>query len=203
MDFDKKANIWDSPYRIDRAQIIANEIIKNSAPNKDMVAMEFGCGTGLVGLNIIDKLNSLYFVDNSQGMLDVLNTKIENSTIKNAYVNCIELHTTHAELPLFDMMFTSMALHHIPDAESLLTIFYNKLKNNGKLCIVDLNKEDGSFHSDESGFKGHNGFEQKDLQNMLFTIGYKNIESYTFLKDKRKRGDSEVFYSLFVLTASK
>lgn len=203
MNFDNKANIWDSEYRIKRAEIISNKLLKNVAINENTTAMEFGCGTGLIGLNLIDNLKCINFIDNSQGMLDVLKTKIEKNNITNAFINCIDIYKEHDKLPEFDLIFTSMALHHMPDVIGLLEIFYNKLNDKGQLCIVDLNKDSEHFHVDEKDFTGHDGFEQKTLHEHLNKFGFRNINSYTFLKDKRTRKGLEVPYSLFILTAEK
>ncbi len=60
-----------------------------------------------------------------------------------------------------------MAMHHIIDVEEILNRFYEILNEKGKLCIVELNKDNGDFHKNEEGFNGHNGFSQKDLKNIL------------------------------------
>lgn len=203
MNFDNKANIWDSEYRKKRAEKVADEISKSVSIDKNLNAMEFGCGTGLIGLNLINKLKSIHFVDNSQGMLDVLKTKMEKGNITNGIIDCIDIYKEHDKLPKFDLIFTSMALHHMPNVVGLLEIFYNKLTDKGQLCIVDLNKESGHFHADEKDFKGHDGFEQEWLNKKLNKMEYKNIKSYTFLKDKRNKENKEVPYSLFILTAEK
>jgi len=203
MDFDKKANKWDSKYRISRGKITADEILKNINIDSHTSAMEFGCGTGLVGLNLVNQFANMHFVDLSQGMLSVLEDKIANANLANTHVHCIDIYNEHTKLPSFDFIFTAMALHHMSNVEGLLDIFYNKLNENGQICIVDLNKDSGHFHADESDFDGHDGFEQKSLKELLTKIGYKNISSYTFLNDSRVKGNKEVPYSLFVLTADK
>lgn len=203
MNFDNQANKWDSEYRIKRGKVVAAEILKNIYISKNTCAMEFGCGTGLVGLNLINQVKHLHFVDLSQGMLDVLKNKIKISNLNNAYVHCTDIYTEHTTLSSFDLIFTSMALHHMDDINGVLDIFYNKLHSNGQICIVDLNKGDGQFHADEKEFKGHDGFNQDTLKELLIKSGYKNIKSYTFLNDKRVKGNKEVPYSLFILTAEK
>ncbi|WP_317311612.1 methyltransferase domain-containing protein [Clostridium thermobutyricum] len=70
-------------------------------------------------------------------------------------------------LEKYDCIYTSMAMHHIIDVEEILNRFYEILNEKGKLCIVELNKDNGDFHKNEEGFNGHNGFSQKDLKNIL------------------------------------
>lgn len=74
-EFDAKANIWDTEYRIRRAKIIFSEILNNvSLTNKDVI-LEFGCGTGLIGYNLINITDNITFVDTSEGMLSVIKEK--------------------------------------------------------------------------------------------------------------------------------
>ena len=81
--------------------------------------------------------------------------------------------------------------------------FYDLLQDGGQLCIVDLDKEDGSFHSQESNFLGHNGFEQKELSQLLEQVGFNNIMSETFYNDERSIGNRNIEYSLFIMKAQK
>ena len=53
----------------------------------------------------------------------------------------------------FDLVYTLMTLHHIPDTAKILGSFQALLQPGGVLCIADLDKEDGSFHSHEADFR--------------------------------------------------
>jgi hypothetical protein len=67
------------------------------------------------------------------------------------------------------------------------------------LCICDLDKEDGSFHSHEDAFDGHNGFDRKELGKELEKAGFNKVRfttCYTLMKDGRP-------YPLFLSVAEK
>lgn len=96
-----------------------------------------------------------------------------------------------------------MTLHHIPDITKILKTFYNLTKNNGYLCIGDLDKEDGSFHSEFSDFKGHHGFDQQVLKNILLECGYKNVTSSIFYTVKKQVQNRTLSYPVFCMTAKK
>ncbi|NOQ91928.1 MAG: methyltransferase domain-containing protein, partial [Flavobacteriaceae bacterium] len=84
MSFDKDAKDWDKdPKKVERAKIFAKEINDFIKPNGVMKAMEFGCGTGLLSYELKEAFHSITLVDNSQGMIEVLQEKIENDGIKN------------------------------------------------------------------------------------------------------------------------
>ena len=92
-----------------------------------------------------------------------------------------------------------MALHHIIDIKTALHDLYRLLKPNGKLCIIDLNEEDGRFHQSEKDFKGHNGFNQNQLKKVLNTVGYRMVSSYTFYEGQKTISEDNVDYSLFIM----
>ena len=70
------AEEFDTQYRIDRAQIIADTIKRELNLPEMTNVMEFGCGTGLITLNLLDSLQAITLVDSSKGMLIVLKDKI-------------------------------------------------------------------------------------------------------------------------------
>ena len=203
MSFDDYAKTWDTDKRINRARIVANEIINSIGINKNYSAMEFGCGTGLVSFNLYDDFKSIALVDSSKGMIDILNSKISKYQVINMIPFHLDISIKNSLDMKFDVIYNSMVLHHINDTKAIINNFHQLLNKNGYLCIVDLDEEDGSFHKDYSDFNGHNGFKQSDLKNILINCGFKDIESNTFFYDKKIIGDEKVNYSLFLMKARK
>lgn len=203
MNFDDAAKKWDTDKRIDRAKIISKEISDSIDKNKALTAMEFGCGTGLISFNIYDKFKDIILIDSSQGMIDVLNSKINEYKVDNMIPLKIDIFNKKSLDKTFDVIYNSMVLHHIKDTEAIIKRFYQLLNNEGYLCIVDLNEEDGRFHKKELDFDGHNGFNQEELRSILSNAGFKYIESKTFFYDKKIIDGEEVEYSLFIIKARK
>lgn len=67
----------------------------------------------------------------------------------------------------------------------MIKTFYSMLNKDG-ILIIDLDKEDGSFHMDTKDFSGHNGFEHKYMENILKSVGLFNIKSETFFNSEKK-----------------
>ncbi|MFT9497967.1 class I SAM-dependent DNA methyltransferase [Anaerosolibacter sp.] len=202
MGFDAYAQNWDTDKRIDRARIIANEIGNSLDMDKVHTAMEFGCGTGLISFNLHDRFREITLVDSSEGMIDILRAKIHRHQIDNM----IPVHGTVNENltnKKFDVIYSSMVLHHIHDIPAIVKYFYDLLRNDGYLCIVDLNEEDDSFHKEYPDFDGHNGFNQEELSKALVRAGFDNIESNTFFLDEKTIEDTRIDYSLFLMKARK
>ena len=76
MYFDKEAQDWDNDsQKVERAEVFANEINNFIQPNKKLNALEFGCGTGLLSFKLKDFFKTITLVDNSKGMIAVLQKK--------------------------------------------------------------------------------------------------------------------------------
>lgn len=198
MYFDAKAESWDTEARIERAKIIALEIKKAVNPQDTWNALEFGCGTGLVSLNLAEEFRRITMIDSSRKMIGVLKRKIASLNAKNL----VALHATIdfllAQNERFDIIYTSMALHHVTDIPDMIAKFVGLAAPNGRLCVIDLLEEDGSFHAHEHGFEGHNGFDPESLKNELAKNGFGGVSWHEFYKIQKPAGE----YGLFILTGS-
>lgn len=204
MNFDIQSITWDDERRKNRAKLIAQEISESIQIEKQYTALEFGCGTGLISFCLNDKFEMITLVDTSKGMVDVLNSKIKAFEIDNMKVYEIDINENNI-LPehSYDVIYTSMALHHIIETKATIKNLYRLLKLNGYLCIVDLDEEDGSFHKEERDFNGHNGFNQNVLKNILLEIGFKEVDTNTFYEDLKVVEEMNVKYSLFLMIGKK
>ncbi|MBZ9607556.1 class I SAM-dependent methyltransferase [Clostridium estertheticum] len=203
MSFDDYAKNWDTDERINRAKIVADEISKSIDIDKNYSAMEFGCGTGLVSFNLYDKFKRINLVDSSKGMIDILNFKISKYKVNNMFTNYLDISDKNSLDMNFDVIYNSMVLHHIHNTASIIKSFYELLNENGYLCIVDLDEEDGSFHKEHPDFDGHNGFNQENLKSILISAGFNDIESNSFFYGEKIIEGNKINYSLFLMKARK
>jgi ubiquinone/menaquinone biosynthesis C-methylase UbiE len=197
-DFNSRATEWDTPQRVKQAQRVAAAIEGIVALNPSMDVMEYGCGTGLVGLQLTDKVGAIAFVDTSEGMLEVLSSKIGQKQLDNVQVCNVDLSKDIDFAGAYDLIFSSMTLHHIADYPSIIARFKSLLKPKGRLVIVDLVAEDGSFHGE--GFDGHNGFDLAQLVQTFEASGLTVIYSDVFMEIKRDNGRN---YPLFIIVGEK
>jgi len=191
-NFKTKAAEWDSPMKVAMTQKFVSELLKNIKLNKSLKALEVGCGTGLVGLQIINQVKSMVMLDNSSAMLDKLREKLtqQNVTIVNGTV---EKYTTKD----LDFVFSLMAFHHIDNIPSTLEHISSILKPGGDLIIGDLKEEDGSFHGEEK--VAHNGFNIEDLAKQMENCDFDVVTVYTY--NKLNRGDKD--FEQFIIVAKK
>lgn len=202
MYFDNEAIEWDTKYRINRAKKIAKEISSYLDGNNISRAMEFGCGTGLISFNLQDKFDEVLLIDLSKGMIEETKKKIEDKNVKNMKTLVKDVLDIESENK-YDVIYTSMVLHHILNLKDILDKLLKLLKPNGKLIIVELSKDDGTFHSLDEDFNGYNGFEIKELRDWLKEVGFININGRTFYNSKKQINDKYHDYSLFSICGSK
>jgi ubiquinone/menaquinone biosynthesis C-methylase UbiE len=207
MTFDEKAKNWDNdPQKIERANIFANEIRAFIKPDLQMNALEFGCGTGMQSYFLRNDFKTITLMDTSQGMLDVLEQRIKNENISNFKPVLFDLTNNDfpAESEKFDVIYTSMTMHHIFDINNIINKFNSMLNTGGFLCIADLEKEDGSFHSDQPDFNGHLGFDRKEIDNFFENNGYE-IVFYKICFEIEKKSNTNILkkYPVFLIIGKK
>lgn len=194
--FETIANIYDNPERIQIAKISSDAIREYLVDTKSKNAIDFGCGTGLVGIELLNAFNSMLFVDTSQNMINQIKQKIADSNIQKVDTLCFDFEK-EALLDLHtDYVFMAQVLLHIQDVELVLSRLYDVLGAGGHLLIVDFNKNE-KVVSDMV----HNGFEQEKLTDLMAKIGYRDIQSKTIYNG------SQIFMgqdaSMFILDSQK
>ena len=202
--FNESAQTWDDePRRVLMAQKVAAAIKKEIPITNRMKALEFGCGTGLVTMELVPFLKSITAVDTSEQMLDILKQKIQKSRTKNISPLLTDVLKDGLPNCSYDLIYCSMTLHHIRETDSLIKLFSERLKAGGTLAIADLEKEDGSFHDDNAGV-AHHGFTYFELETLFENNGLSNIKAVTVHTIKKEKNNGEVKeYPVFLMQGKK
>ncbi len=201
-DFDAKAKDWDSiPGRAERAQTVADAIRARIPLTREMRALEYGCGTGLLSFALQPYLGRITLADSSTGMLEVLAQKIDSGHIRNMVPLRLDLTIDPSSAERFQIIYTLMTLHHIPDTAGILQAFFEMLDPPGYLGIADLDREDGSFHGPE--FSGHKGFDRGELKALALRAGFQDVEFETVFHTARETSAGLKHYPLFLMTARR
>jgi len=192
--FDKRAEGWDKGnIQVAGAKIIADAIREEIELNNSMQIIDFGTGTGLLGFDIASSVKQVHGVDTSSKMLEKLEEK--NTT----ELNIIPYKQDIIKEPLtqkFDGLISSMTLHHIENLEDFFKTIKNTLKKDGFIAIADLETEDGSFHSDNTGVF-HFGFDEKELCDIVNMYGFKEVKFNNINTIKKPQRE----FGVFLLTA--
>ena len=202
-NFDERAKDWDSdPAKVERARAVADAIRKTALLSRQMKALEYGCGTGLLSFALQSELGEITLADASQGMLDVLKEKIASAGVGNMHPVRLDLSTEPLPTDRFDLTYSLLTLHHIHDVQNILTKFHALLLPNGYLLAADLDQEDGSFHTDGST-DVHLGFDRAELQKMVEDADFGNITFSTAYEIRKNIGNEEKTFPVFLMTAQK
>jgi len=202
-NFDERAKDWDSdPKKVERARVVADAIRTAVPLSKEMKAFEYGCGTGLLSFALQSDLGQITLADTSDGMLDVLREKIANVGVTNMHPVRLDLLADRLPNTSYDLTYSLMVLHHIDNVKEVLSRFHDLLVPDGILLVADLDKEDGSFHTDGST-DVHLGFEHAELQRMVEEVGFGNISFTTAYQIKKQIGNDEKIFPVFLMAAQK
>ena len=199
--FDDEAAAWDDDPGHEKRQVAVAHAIKAAVTlSPRMKAVDIGGGTGRLSILLAELVGSVVVTDASAGMVRVAQERIEAARLSD------RLRAVQADLTVdrldgaYDVVWSSMALHHVLDLDGLLRSVADLLVDGGRLCIADLDEDpDGAFHVDRVGFDGHHGFDRPRLAERLTLAGFGDVtfvDATTILK-----GDRE--FGVFLCTATK
>lgn len=196
--FDERAATWDDdPAHVDRARMVAG-VIRDAVPlDASVRLLEYGAGTGLVSQALRDAVGRITLADTSAGMRKVMEDKVAAGVLAGAQVWALDLAAAPLPAPeeQFDLVITVLTLHHLKQLEPVLSNFATLLAEGGRLAIVDLDEEEGTFHGE--GFDGHHGFDHEALADELRRAGFTDVSfqgCHHVVRDGRT-------YPLFLATA--
>ena len=175
---------------------IASCILKEVNYSKNMHLMDFGSGTGLLLTEIAPHVNSITAVDVSKSMTAILKEK-RNAIDCSLKIREIDL-TKETINTTFDGIISSMTLHHIKDTKGILQKFYTLLKTDGSIALSDLDSEDGSFHTEDTGVF-HFGFNRDTILQIAKSVGFRELKIQTVGNIEKPHGN----YGVFLLTGKK
>lgn len=197
--FDERAATWDDQARTERARALAAAVRRAVVLTRSTRLLEYGAGTGLISQELAGDAGPITLADPSAGMREVMRSKLETGALP-ATTRVWDLDLSAGSVPdeRFDVIVTVMTLHHILDLTPVFDGFARLLDDGGRLCVIDLVKEDGSFH-DDGDFHGHHGFDTGDLSTRLSAAGFTDVHVER-IYDVVKGGTT---YPLFLATCTK
>ena len=201
--FDDEAATWDDdPGHRDRAIVIADRLKIVLGEKNSKAALEYGSGTGQLSFEMKEIIPRITLMDESEKMTEVTLQKCKNSGVTNLIPIKYDLLIDPLPVEKYDLIYSLLTLHHIDDLELIFEKFEALLNPGGILAIIDLEKEDGSFHDYE--FHGHLGFERKDLEQIISKTGLKPTHYEVCYTIERELEEGEIGkYPLFLMVAEK
>lgn len=176
--------------RVENVENIARMIQRSVELQPSMHIMDFGFGTGLLLEQIAPRVGKITAVDVSPSMNTQLREKQSRlpceTEIQEVDLECAEIAGQ------FDGIVSSMTMHHISDVEAMFRKFYGMVKADGFIAIADLDLEDGSFHTEDTGVF-HTGFERAAIADLAAGADFRSVVLSSASVVRKPQGDYDVF----------
>jgi ubiquinone/menaquinone biosynthesis C-methylase UbiE len=202
--FNQAAATWDqNPRRVEMSRRIAAKMLEERPVQSDMTVIDYGCGTGVVALELAPFVARMIGVDSSPAMLAELRKKADAAGL--GHVETLVLDLSVDPLPdglHADLIISAMALHHVADIPALLRAFTAILNPGGSVALTDLDTEDGTFHDDHTGVH-HHGLDRDWLCGQLTALGFQDVSATTAYVAERERDGVVREYPAFLVSGQK
>lgn len=195
--FKNKADDYEqNTKRVNNVEKIAQCIKNEIALDDSMEIMDFGSGTGLLLERIAPMVGKMVAVDMSSSMNKKMADKKDEIECE---IEMIEVDLSKEKLDRkFDAIISSMTIHHVADVEKLFRDFYDMLEAGGAIALADLDSEDGSFHTEDTGVH-HLGFDRGWIMDIANRAGFRNVKIQDASVAQKPYGD----FPIFLLTGIK
>lgn len=180
--------------RVDNVANIADSVLGAIAFDRSMHIVDFGSGTGLLLERIAPLVGKISAIDISRSM----NLQLEE---KRSQLECdldiLEIDLEQSGISLrVDGIISSMTMHHVKDIPAMFAKFHSMLRDGGFIAIADLDTEDGSFHTEDTGVF-HQGFDRSEFAKIATEAGFHCAKISSASVVHKPQGD----YGVFLLTA--
>lgn len=202
--FNHKAKTWDdNPARKQLVDEVWNVISNYVDFDRVGRALDYGCGTGLMGYKAINDVDVMTFCDTSDGMLEQVKQKKEFYGVENVEILKSNFLTDALPEVPYDLIMSMLVLHHVEKLDEIIARFNKALNKGGYFCWIDLETEDGSFHGSNDGV-AHLGFSKDESENFLHKNGFEIVyHSNHFYMEKAVENGTKKFPVFLIIGQKK
>lgn len=143
VDYANFAEVEKYDARMQKIRDIEKEVhklVEATAPTQGSKVLEFGTGTGEFAVAMAKLCQKVVAVDVSPVMLEYAQKKATSKKIENIEFHHAGFLTFNESPGQFDIIFTQLALHHLPDFWKSIALrnIYSLLRKGGKFFVKDV-----------------------------------------------------------------
>lgn len=172
----------------------------------ETTVLDFGCGTGLVSLELAPHVKRVVGVDVSKEMVAVFNQKTKASNVKGYVVDLLadsKSNEDSKELSLpdtYDAAVSSLCYHHLPDIDLATSAVVSRLRSGGRFFVAELRAKEENLGKggevatkteaetekakvpapDSSAIPHLGGFTPSNLAQTFTRAGLSSVETHPF-----------------------
>ncbi len=136
---------WSNEYdqtlgKIKRHHEMLDLVVEMSNIKDGEYILDIGCGTGLLSLKFLEAANcTINGIDLSEDMLNIWKDKIDKLNLSGRVkIKPGDAANLEFEDSIFDVIASTVTLHHVKDKQQALDKIYRLLKPKGRFVIGDL-----------------------------------------------------------------
>jgi ArsR family transcriptional regulator len=158
--------------------------------------VDFGCGTGLLSVELARWARRVTAIDQSRAALSAARERAKASGRDNISFVEADLHALPKGLSGKDLVVISQSLHHVTQPQAVLAEAARVLKPEGRLVVLELLPHSEKWVEARLGHR-HLGFEPQALVASVVAAGFSDVQ----LTPSARDGASP--FRAFLLTAAR
>jgi predicted TPR repeat methyltransferase len=188
---ERAAGYDETLYRLRYVDEMAEAIRRHLPLRNTMHLLDFGAGTGLLTERIAPDISEITAVDISPSMIEQLQEKSHTLPCR---LSLLQRDLSRGELPEIrvDGIISTMTLHHIEDVPGLFRRLLTLLRAGGFAAFCDIDCEDGTFHTLDTGVK-HLGFDREEIAGWMEEAGFERVTIQNATTIRKPQGDYPAF----------
>ena len=148
--------------------------------------LDIGCGTGLLSLKFLEAAEcTVNGIDLSEDMLNIWKNKIEKSNLSNRVkVQLGDAANLDFEDSTFDIIASTVTLHHVKEKQQAINNFFRLLKPKGRFVIGDLDVDTSGDLNDIKRLRHILDYLKEELSLALLDGG---VDAFSRMYDNGKK----------------